>query len=252
MEIYKSVCKSYIEKGLKLEDLNNYENFKDYFSAEEFRKIINEKKNRANKRSRTKNHIMQMFRYKLNVNNKLKVIFITINPNDEMLRTKEDTYMRKIDKWIKKHCIYAILNKDYGSKTEREHYHAIALSAEPLEQLLHENGKPKLSKKGLPLYEFVNKDFNEICKSKERQFEPTLCEVNLIENDLSKTVNYLLKLNNHSNKITTRNRIRVLKNNAYKMLETLMKKNVKNTSYDVLNKRSTSTIRNNITKSITE
>ena len=102
------------------------------------------------------------------------------------------------------------------------------------------------------MYEFVNKDFNEICKSKERQFEPTLCEVNLIENDLSKTVNYLLKLNNHSNKITTRNRIRVLKNNAYKMLETLMKKNVKNTSYDVLNKRSTSTIRNNITKSITE
>jgi predicted type IV restriction endonuclease len=52
-------------------------------------------------------------------------------------------------------------------------------------------------------------------------FEPTLCIIDLNKNDIQKTVNYLLKLNNHSNKITTKNRIRIVKNGQYKYLAML-------------------------------
>ena len=49
-------------------------------------------------------------------------------------------------------------------------------------------------------------------------FEPTLCLIDLNKNDIQKTVNYLLKLNNHSSKLTTKNRVRIIKNYQYNYL----------------------------------
>ncbi|MBQ4209091.1 hypothetical protein II654_01520, partial [bacterium] len=207
MKKYKLICKTLTENGLALEELNNYDNFKDTFTQKEFTQIIKEKQNRKNKRNRTKQKFREILQLQQMIPNS-KIVFISIMPNDELLNQKEETRVKKIEIWLKKHFWYSIVNKDFGSKTEREHYHAIALTTEKLEQLFHEDGRPKLSNKGLPIYELVNKDFKTLVKMKNEQFEPTLCLVDISVNDINKTINYLLKLNNHSNKLSTRNRLR--------------------------------------------
>lgn len=206
MELYQFRCKCLIDDGLALEELNNYANFKNLFSKYEFQKILNEKQNRKNKRYRTKGKFKEIYRLASFIKNENKrIVFGTITLNDKYLSMKEDTYIRKISKWLKKHFIYVILNKDFGSKTEREHYHFIGLTIEELESI------KKKSKKGYDLFELKNKDY-------QMGFEPTLCIIDLQKNDIEQTVNYLLKLNNHSSKITTRNRVRILKNDDYKYL----------------------------------
>lgn len=206
MELYQFYCKSLIKNGLALEELNNYTNFEKVFDENTFKKIINEKQNRKNKRYRTKNKFLEIYRVAEVVNNENKVIvFGTITLSDKYLKQKENTYIRKIHKWLKKHFIYAILNKDFGAKTEREHYHFIALTIEELES------KKNKSKKGYEIFELKNKDYT-------MGFEPTLCIVDLGKNDINKTINYLLKLNNHSNKLGTKSRVRVIKNAQYQYL----------------------------------
>lgn len=268
MKKYKLICKTLTENGLALEELNNYDNFKDTFTQEEFTQIIREKQNRKNKRNRTKQKFREILQLQQMIPNS-KIVFISIMPNDELLNQKEETRVKKIEIWLKKHFWYSIVNKDFGSKTEREHYHAIALTTEELEQLFHEDGRPKLSNKGLPIYELVNKDFKTLVKMKKEQFEPTLCLVDISVNDINKTINYLLKLNNHSNKLSTRNRLRIITNTKYdlfvlasglktynsrkkreKILIDYFFKNNKNASYDTLNKRSVSPSKNEIELSV--
>ncbi len=244
MELYKFRCSVLVKNGLALEELNNYENFKDLFSAEEFKKILNEKQKRKNKRYRTKNKFYELIRIAMCIKQDKKIVFGTITLDDYNLNQKEDTYIRKINAWLKKHFVYAILNKDFGSKTEREHYHFVGLTLEEVED------KKKKSKKGFEIYELKNKDYS-------MGHEPTLCLVNFEISEIQKIVDYLLKLNNHSNKITTRNRVRILKNYQAEMiiltnnLEPKKKLNkykkefyekIKNPSYDTLNKRSVSGI----------
>ena len=99
-----------------------------------------------------------------------------------------------------------MLNKDYGGKNEREHYHFIGITIEEIES------KGKVSKKGYEIFELKNKNYT-------MGFEPTLCIINLQMNDTNKTINYLLKLNNHSSKTTTKNnRLRVIKSSKYDMI----------------------------------
>ena len=40
MKLYKLVCKKLIDNGLALEELNNYDNFKEFFTQSEFKTII--------------------------------------------------------------------------------------------------------------------------------------------------------------------------------------------------------------------
>jgi len=241
MKLYKLVCKKLIDNGLALEELNNYDNFKEFFTQSEFKTIIKTKQNRKNKRYRTKNKFLELYRISYVVSNP-KIVFGTITLNDHYLGLKENTYIRNIHEWLKRHFVYSILNKDFGSKTEREHYHFIGLTTEELE------AKNVKSKTGYQVYELKNKDY-------KMGFEPTLCLVDLNINDIEKTIQYLLKLNNHSNKLSTKNRVRVIKNYQGEMailLNNLEPKKVlnkakksfydkiKNTSYDTLNKRSVS------------
>lgn len=206
MELYQFYCKSLIKNGLALEELNNYSNFEKVFSEEQFKNILNQKQNRKNKRYRTKNKFLEIYRIAdLIKNDNKKIVFGTITLNDKYLSKKEDTYIRKIHKWLKDHFIYAILNKDFGAKTEREHYHFIGLTIEDIES------KKNKSKKGYEIYELVNKNYT-------MGFEPTLCIVDLGKSDINKTINYLLKLNNHSNKLRTKSRVRVIKNAQYQYL----------------------------------
>ena len=53
-------------------------------------------------------------------------------------------------------------------------------------------------------------------------FEPTLCLIDLEKADIQKTTNYLLKLNNHSNKKGTKSRIRVIKSTQYVLFNELI------------------------------
>ena len=212
---YQCHCKQLKNDGLALEELNNYANFKNLFSKYEFEQILKEKKKRSNKRNRTKNKFLELYQIKDLLNTKSYIVFGTITLDDKNLSKKENTYIRKIHSWLKEHFIYAILNKDYGSKTEREHYHFIGLTTEQLES------KGSKSKKGYEIYELVNKTY-------KMGFEPTLCLVDLKTNDIKQTTNYLLKLNNHSNKITTKNRVRIITNEYYDMLCMLTGKKVSN------------------------
>lgn len=206
MELYQFYCKSLIKNGLALEELNNYSNFEKVFNEKQFKNILNQKQNRKNKRYRTKNKFLEMYRVADLIKNENKVIvFGTITLSDKYLNQKEDTYIRKIHKWLKDHFIYAILNKDFGTKTEREHYHFIGLTIEELEYL------GKKSKKGNDLYELINKNYT-------MGFEPTLEIVDLGKCDIKRTINYLLKLNNHSNKLGTKSRVRIIKNAQYQYL----------------------------------
>lgn len=207
MEYYKFYCSKLLEDGYSLDELNKYDNFRTIFTESQFKRIMNEKQNRKNKRYRTRNKFLEILRIanELKDNDNLNVVFGTITLDNEHLALKEDTYIRKIHKWLKKHFIIAILNKDYGSKNEREHYHFIGLTIEDIES------KNILSKKGYEIFELVNKDYT-------MGFEPTLCIVDLNKSDIQQTINYLLKLNNHSSKIGTKSRVRVIKSTQYEYL----------------------------------
>lgn len=205
MRIYQSRCKFLIDNGCLLTELNEYRNFKDIFSLYEFKNIMNEKQNRKNKRYRTKKKYRELYQIKNIIGYseyEPKIVFGTLTLDDEHLSKKEDTYIRKINKWLKSHFIYCILNKDYGKKNEREHYHFIGLT---IEDLVDTNVK---SKTGRTLLKLTKQDY-------ELGFEPTL---EIIDEDIDKTVNYLLKLNNHSNKVGTKSRVRIVKSYNAKMI----------------------------------
>lgn len=102
----------------------------------------------------------------------------------------------KVNKWIRQHFTYAIVNIDYGDKNEREHHHFIG----------YLNKDEKIEKKTNIFYELVNKNYT-------LGFEPTLEKIQISDDDikLKKVSNYLIKINNHSNKPSSINRrIRVL------------------------------------------
>lgn len=204
--LYKSRCRDLLNVGLVHEELNNYSNFKDILSEEDFERMIKTKRNRQQKRCRTKNKFREIIALKNSLVCDTELVFGTLTLDDEHLQLKENTYIREIHRWLKKHFYYSILNKDFGKKTEREHYHFIALTNEELE----DTGKK--SKKGYKIYELKDKDY-------KLGFEPDICKVDLNKNDMSQTTNYLLKLNNHSNKITSSNRVRIIKSPLTKMFE---------------------------------
>lgn len=215
-EIYKKRCSFLKDNGVALEELNNYSNFKDLFSIDIWKQIINRKQNRKNKRYRVKQKYKEILCLKDFLDNndekKSKIVFGTITLNNEYLYNREErTRIKLIEKWLKQHFIYSILNKDYGEKKGREHYHFIGLTQEKVEQLFNKKGSPKKSKKGFLLYELQNKDF-------KLGFEPTICIVDYSKADINKTIDYLLKLNNHSTKNTTKDRVRIIKKDILKFV----------------------------------
>lgn len=209
MDLYKIRCKQLLKDGFSFDELNYYENFKELFTEQQFESILREKQNRKNKRYRTKNKFLEILKYRIFLNDEnCKIVFGTITLDNKTLSQKENTYIRKIHKWLKEHFDYVILNKDFGSKTEREHYHFTAITTEDIE-----NTEIK-SKTGRELYKLKNKNYT-------LGHEPTLEIVNTEEQTTDKMLNYLLKLNNHSNKVGTKSRVRILKNERYVFYEFL-------------------------------
>ena len=105
-----------------------------------------------------------------------KLVFGTLTFNDSTLdRTSKVTRRRYVARYLKKYCIKYIANIDYGDKNEREHYHFIAM---------------------------IEKD---IPKNSWKYGIENLQHINTTIKDIKKIRSYLLKLNNHSYKNSTRN-----------------------------------------------
>lgn len=108
-----------------------------------------------------------------------KLLFGTLTFTDKVLNdTSKKTRQVYITRFLKDNTIHYMANIDFGSKNNREHYHFIAMVKDKLNCNLWKYGASKF------------------------QFIP------LESKDLRKTKNYLLKLNNHSYKSSTKeNRI---------------------------------------------
>lgn len=203
-DLYKNRCTALLKMGFDYSDLNNYDNFKDILSEEEFKNELRLKQNRKNKRNRTKRALIDIVRFYQLVNSNTKhLVFGTCTLDNKSLNFKPETIDKKINYWLKQHFMWSIVNIDYGKKNERKHYHFIGLTTELLED------KHIKSKKGHQMFELENKTY-------ELGWEPDLLIVDFNKNDIDKTINYLLKLNNHSNKSTTSSRVRIIKTEIIK------------------------------------
>ena len=203
-DLYKNRCTALLKIGYEYSDLNNYDNFKDILSEEEFNNELRLKQNRKNKRNRTKRALIDIVRFFNLIDSSTKqLVFGTCTLDNKSLKFKSETIDKKINYWLKQHFMWSIVNIDYGKKNERKHYHFIGLTTELLENK-HIN-----SKKGHPMFELQNKTY-------ELGWEPDLLIVDFNKNDIDKTINYLLKLNNHSNKSTTSSRVRIIKTEIIK------------------------------------
>lgn len=159
-------------------DYNNESNYLDIIPDKD---MINEcfKIYRAN-RQRKYNNWNEICKWcfaitQIKSHSKYKLIFGTLTFNDKTLsNTSERTRTRYITKFLSENTFHYIANIDYGSKNNREHYHFIAMVED------------KLSCKN---WQYGSSKFQFIAFSRE---------------DLKATKNYLLKLNNHSYKESTK------------------------------------------------
>lgn len=101
-----------------------------------------------------------------------KIVFGTLTFNDEDLKINKLTRRRYVQRFLKENVIEYIANIDYGKVNNREHYHFIAIIKENIN----------------------TKKWKRIINIKK-------VNIDSIEN----TLNYVLKLNNHSFKDTTKN-----------------------------------------------
>lgn len=156
---------------------NNKEKYHGYFSDKELDecfKIYNAT------RQRKRNNWLELCKWVYAINyipgyKDKRLIFGTLTFNDETLaKTSPRTRQRYITWFLKDRSLHYIANIDFGKKNNREHYHFIALVS------------GKLSCKD---WIYGRSNFKFVALEKE---------------DLKRTKNYLLKLNNHSYKDTTR------------------------------------------------
>lgn len=196
-----------MDRGIACRDYNN---FKDILSMESFNAVLRAKRSRKAKRSRARKKLTRTLSREVLETNKLVFTTCTLDDKHLYLRNgslkRMQTLNKNIDKWIHEHFDYAIVNVDYGEKNERLHYHLIGYlkADEGLSPVLNKKGEQSRSKKGFP---------NWVLRSKTYKlgFEPTVNVVEDVLSDSKKLTNYLLKINSHSNKPSTRNhRLRVI------------------------------------------
>ena len=111
----------------------------------------------------------------IKTHSKYKLIFGTLTFNDKTLsNTSERTRTRYVTKFLSENTYHYIANIDFGSKNNREHYHFIAMVENKINSNNWQYGASKF------------------------QFIP------FTKKDIKSTKNYLLKLNNHSYKESTK------------------------------------------------
>ena len=195
-------------------EIRDYENFKDLMPASNFKEILKFKKNRKDRRRRANKKMEPIL-----CDPNRTIVFGTCTFNDEQFYKKngkeiaERTRTKKINEWLTKHFKYSVVKIDYGEKNEREHHHFIAETNDGVQlvPVLNKDGTQKKSKKGHPLFNLKEQDYS-------LGFEP---DIEVIQYDafdyrMKRISNYLLKITNHVNKATTKNRrFRVLKGQEF-------------------------------------
>lgn len=180
---------------------NTYSYFNDILSFEDFRKCKNFQSNRSKKRYRCFNNYNT-----IEIIGKLTnatMVFGTITINNNFLDLNYETQKKAIQRYLKKHFFYCIKNADYGSKNDRLHFHFIGLT---FDKFIPINVK---SKKGRDMFNILNDKW-------KWGFLPVYEFIPYQMTDKKKLSNYIVKLNNHSNKVTTKNtRLSILKNKKY-------------------------------------
>ena len=158
-------------------DILNKENYKNNFKDEEIDFCFQIYNSEYCRRRRTLDEIIRWC-YALENGKyfeKSKVVFLTLTFTDEVLRaTNKQTRRRYVSRFCKKNCFHYIGNIDFGKENDREHYHAVALI----------NAEIRL--------ESWKYGFMYIQK------------INTQKIDIKKVSKYVLKLNNHSYKETTK------------------------------------------------
>lgn len=201
---YKKRCRflyDVIAYDKKYDSLNCYDYFKDILSYIEYRKCKNKDTSRYRKRSRcfSKYNTIDIIAKLTNS----KMVFGTITLNDDYFRLEIENQKKVLQRYLKQHYFYVIKNKDYGGKTDRLHYHFIGLTFDKIIS----NGKK--SKKGRPMYNIENDNW-------KYGFSPNLEIIEYNCQDKKILSNYLVKLNNHSNKISVKkSKLSILKNKKY-------------------------------------
>lgn len=173
-------------------DSNNKDNFnRDIFDEETLIscfKIFN-----ANKK-RKRYGLEEMIKWcfvidKSNHYHSYKLIFGTLTFNEEALtKTSKVTRRRYVARFLTSQCESYIANIDYGDENEREHYHFVAMV------------KNKIKKDS---WKYGFDSYRTIPQTRQ---------------GLQKVKSYLLKLNNHSYKTSTRNE-RVIMNKTKKSID---------------------------------
>lgn len=173
-------------------DKNLYLPFMDIDQVNECFKIYN-----AN-RQRKRNNWLEICKWiyaiqKIPQFNNSMLIFGTLNFNDETLfNTNETTRKKYVERYLKDQTLHYIANIDYGAKKGREHYHFIALVNKKIDGTKWKCGGSKLLK------------------------------VKMTKKDLKRTKNYLLKLNNHSYKSSTKLK-RIIRDRNYDLIDLVIK-----------------------------
>lgn len=124
--------------------------------------LINKRKKKARVKSKVQNIVEAG-----------ECLFLTLTFTDEVLNsTSEETRRRYVSRFLKSQCNTYVANIDYGSRKEREHYHALVYAPSVDYSKWHKYGAIKGER------------------------------VRTGENDLERVVKYVLKLSRHAIKET--------------------------------------------------
>lgn len=174
-ELFLQAKKNYYLQGQSYNDIESYlEIIPDKEMVKECFKIYN-----AN-RQRKKNNWLELCKWVYAITHiksyqGYHLIFGTLTFSDKTLEsTSERTRTRYVTKYLSDHTFHYTANIDFGEKNNREHYHFIAMVKDDL--------KCKNWKYGISKYE----------------------RIAISPRDLKRVKNYLLKLNNHSYKSSTK------------------------------------------------
>lgn len=196
-ELYQTRCKDLLKVFENYKILNDFQYFQDILNFNDFKEIQRLKSNRHLKRNRMDHKIQELLRMRCYIPHETKLLFATFTLNNKTLELKKSTIEKKLNKFLKSVSYRAIVNEDYTPSTNRLHYHAILLSGE---NLIYSGHK---SNKGRKMFNFASKI----------DFKIGFYNLEIINiEDIGNVKNYLLKLNNHSNKGGTGGRIRIIDN----------------------------------------
>lgn len=134
-------------------------------------------KSREYRLQNVRRFIKQYIVSKIDLDARKLAYFVTFTFSDKTLNsTSEDGLRQRIRRLLKKHCISAVCNIDFGKKTERLHYHAVILAYE---------------------FEALN-----LQKRAEKNGFVSLFRIRTTDNDITRLTKYINKLSYHAIKDT--------------------------------------------------